>query len=248
MWCNTIRAIHLCDIQFRQNMIDTTCRKNKRKHRVSCWWIWKRKRRRRRMIFGIVQGRIFSKRHAEAQALLKWRSGNWIIEHYQREIEELGKLLETFLVRDQRIFILFELERFIHFRLNESTLDPSNYILGSIPCRIIVTMGGTIRILPPGSILITSLLYSIGTWPIKPIGWDALYIPATITLHTDSVATEASRLEKQNELQENSRKKSQRLFHCALPQCHRRSLKGGRGVQEPLGVVLENHNYPTWCA
>ena len=54
-----------------------------------------------------------------------------------------------------------------------------------------------------------------------------LYILAMTTLVTESATTEASRLEKQDTLQEKSRKKDRRLFQRDLSKCHTICL-GGR--------------------
>ena len=54
--------------------------------------------------------------------------------------------------------------------LDVSTLDPSDYMLGLIPCRYEVSMRGTVRMLPPGLIRPFSLLQSTRTRVIEPFG------------------------------------------------------------------------------
>ena len=56
-----------------------------------------------------------------------------------------------------------------------------------------------------------------------------LSIPATTTLDIKSAITEVSRLEKQDALQGNSKKKERRSVHRALSNCQIRRLVGGMG-------------------
>ena len=87
-------------------------------------------------------------------------------------------------------------------------------------------MRGVGRILLPSPIRPVPLLYRIRSGVIEPFdrgcGFSAIRnatIHATITLDTESVITEASRLEKQEAFQGNSRKNDLRLVHRTLSKC-----------------------------
>ena len=56
-----------------------------------------------------------------------------------------------------------------------------------------------------------------------------LSIPATTTPDIESATTEASRLEKQDALQGNSKKKDRRSVHRALSKCQINRSEGGIG-------------------
>ena len=106
----------------------------------------------------------------------------------------------------------------------------SNYALCSILCRNMVTLRLKIMMLPPDSLQIIPLLYSIGTWLIKSFGRGGRL--GTIRYPgywRSNHCTEASWLEKKVSVQGNFRKKDRRLFHRALTKCHSRCLDGGRG-------------------